>query len=267
MEDKQSLRSDDLKFLKVAKQAALEAGEVIQKYSGKDEHKNVKNEDPTDYVTKADLEAEKIIVKIITSNFPDHNLIGEEKANINKNSKFTWVVDPLDGTISFGSGIPYFSISIGLLKEGKPILGVIYNVSFNKLYWAQIGQGAYLNGKAIQVSKKKSLTESVGVLDFGHNVKRQYKLDLYVNKLITKIGYIYSFGSAVTASAMVAEGILDINVNYGFLWDFMAGAVIVREAGGKVTDFAGNEPDWTKERLNFVASNGLIHDQILEALK
>lgn len=245
----------------------MEAGKVIQKYSGKDEHKNVKNEDPTDYVTKADLEAEKVIVKILTSNFPDHNLLGEEKTNINKKSKFTWVVDPLDGTISFGSGIPYFSVSIGLLKENKPILGVIYIMSFKKLYWAQIGQGAFVNGKLLRVSKKHTLKESVGTLDFGHNVKRQYKLDLYVNKLLTKIGYIYSFGSAVASSALVAEGILDINVNYGFVWDFVAGAVIVREAGGKVSDFEGNEPDWTKERLNFVASNGLIHDQILEALK
>lgn len=257
----------DEQFLKVAKQAALEAGKIISKYSGKDQHKNVKNEDPTDYVTKADLEAEKVIVKILTSHFPDHNLIGEEKTNINKKSKFTWVIDPLDGTISFGSGIPYFSVSIGLLKANKPILGVIYIVSFKKMYWAQKGYGAFLNGKLLKVSKKTTLKESVGTLDFGHNVKRQYKLDLYVNKLLSKIGYIYSFGSAVASSALVAEGILDINVNYGFVWDFVAGAVIVREAGGKVSDFDGNEPDWTKERLNFVASNGLIHDQILEALR
>ncbi|MBI2018122.1 inositol monophosphatase [Candidatus Daviesbacteria bacterium] len=267
----------DNQFLKVAKQAALEAGKIIKKYSGKDQHKNVKHEDPTDYATEADLEAEKIIVKILTSSFPDHNLISEEEAKIDKKSKFTWVVDPLDGSISFGSGIPYFSVSIGLLGEGKPILGVIYNVSFNNLYWAQKGQGsflsegkassAYLNGKAIQVSKKKGLTASVGVLDFGHNLKRQHKLNLYVNKLITKIGYIYSFGSAVASLSMVAEGILDLHVNYAYPWDFVAGTVIVREAGGMVTDFEGKEPDWTKERVNIVASNGLIHEQILEALR
>ncbi|MDP3758382.1 MAG: inositol monophosphatase family protein [Candidatus Daviesbacteria bacterium] len=267
MEDKQSLRSSDLDFLKIAKQAALEAGKIIQKYSGKDQYKNVKHEDPTDYATEADIEAEKTIVKILTTNFPTHNLVAEEEAKINKKSDFTWVVDPLDGTISFGSGIPYFSVSIGLLEEGVPILGVIYNVSFKQLYWAEKGRGAYLNGKAIRVSKKKSLKESVGVLDFGHNVKRQYKLDLYVNKIITKIGYIYSFGSAVASLGLVAEGILDLDVNHAYPWDFVAGAVIVREAGGKVTDFEGQEPDWTKERLNIIASNGLLHEQILEALK
>ena len=254
-------------FLKIAKQAALEAGKIIQKYSGKDQHKNVKHEDPTDYATDADTEAEKIIVKILTSNFPNHNLLGEEGARIDKKSEFTWVIDPLDGSITFISGIPYFSVSIGLLEEGKPILGVVYNVSFKQMYWAQIGKGAFLNGKPIQVSQKKSLNESVGVLDFGHNVKRQHKLDLYVNKLITKIGYIYSFGSAVASLGMIAEGILDLDVNYAFPWDFVAGAIIVREAGGMVTDFEGKEPDWSKERLNVIASNGLIHDQILEALK
>ena len=111
------------------------------------------------------------------------------------------------------------------------------------------------------------MAESVGVLDFGHNVKRQQKLNLYINKLITKIGYIYSFGSAVAASALVAEGTLDLKVNHAYPWDFAAGVVIVREAGGKVTDFEGNKLDWSKERINIVASNGLIHDQILEALK
>lgn len=266
-DDKQSLRSEDLKFLEVAKKAALKAGEIIKKYSGKDEHKDIKNEDPTDYATKADIEAEKAIIEILTTNFPEHNIVAEESKPQDKKSNYTWVIDPLDGTISYGSGIPYFSVSIGLLEFGKPILGVVYNVSFKQLYWAQDGKGAHLNGKPIQVSKKKSLDESVGVLDFGHNLKRQYKLDLYVNKLIKKIGYIYSFGSAVASLAMLGEGTLDLYVNYSYPWDFAAGVVIIREAGGKVTDFEGREPDWTADRLNIVASNGLIHDQILEALK
>lgn len=255
------------KFLKVAKKAALEAGKIILKYSGKDSNKNIKNEDPTNYATEADTEAEKTIFKILASNFPDHNLIGEEEAKIDKKSKFSWVVDPLDGTISFGSGIPYFSVSIGLLEEGTPILGVVYNVSSKQLYWAQNGHGAFLNGKSIQVSKKKSLAESVGVLDFGHNRKRQHKLDLYVNKLLSKVGYIFSFGSAAAALAMIAEGVLDLYTNYAYPWDFVGGAVIIREAGGRVTDFSGNEPKWTEDRLEVVASNGLIHEAILEALK
>lgn len=258
---------NESKFLKVAKQAALEAGKVIQKYSGKEQDKNVKHEDPVDYATDADLEAEKTIVKLLTSSFPNHSLIAEEEAKVDQKSRFKWVVDALDGSISFGSGIPYFSVSIGLLEEGIPILGVIYNVSFKKLYWAQKGLGAYLNGKVIRVREKKHLKESVGVLDFGHNIKRQQKLDSYVNKLIPKIGYLYSFGSAGASLGMIGEGILDLYVNHAYNWDVLGGVVIVREAGGKVTDFEGNEPDWIKERVNVIASNGLIHDQILEVLK
>jgi len=254
-------------FLKVAKQAAVEAGKIIQGYAGKLQQKTIKNQDAVDFSTEADIEAEKAIVKILTANFPHHNMLAEEQTNINRKSEYTWVIDPMDGSISFVQGVPYFSVSIGLLQNEKPILGVIYNVSFKQLYWAQTGHGAYLNGKALKVSQKKSLNESVGSLDFGHNVKRQYKLDLYVNKLINKIGYIYSFGSAVASLGLVAEGVLDLYVNYAYPWDFAAGVVIVREAGGKVTDFEGKEPDWTKERLNVVASNGIIHDQILEALK
>lgn len=255
------------KFLKVAKEAALEAGKVIQKYSGDKQQKTLKHNDPTDYATKADLEAEKTIAKILTSNFPSHSLMGEEGAKIDRKSKFTWVIDPMDGSISFGQGVPFFSVSIGLLEGNEPVLGVIYNVSFRQLYWAQKGKGAFLNGKAIQISRKKTLAESVGSLDFGHNVKRQYKLDLYVNKLIIKVGYIYSFGSAAASLGLTAEGVLDLYVNYSYPWDFLAGVVIVREAGGKVTDFEGREPDWTKERLDIVASNGLLHNQIIEALK
>lgn len=254
-------------FLKIAKQAALEAERVIQKYQGKIPQKSVKNEDVSDISTDADLEAEKIIVSILSQAFPKHNIISEEKEKTNKGSEYTWVIDPLDGTFSFIQGIPYFAISIGLLKNNMPFLGIINHLNFNNLYWGIINKGAYLNGEKIQVSTKNKLDEAGVVLDLGHKAKRQSKIDRYVTPLIAKVGYDYSFGGAAAILGMVAQGILDANVNQAWVWDFVAGTVIVREAGGKVTDFEGNEPDWSKERLNIVASNGLIHDQILEALK
>lgn len=255
------------KFLKVAKEVALEAGKVIQKYSGRVNQKNIKNDDASNFSTEADTEAEKVIVKILTKNFPAHNVIAEEGSRSHKNSEYTWVIDPLDGTFTFDRGIPYFTVSIGLLKDNKPILGVINHVSFKNLYWAQYGNGSFLNGKKIHVSSEHVLDEIACVLGVGHRQKRQQKLDLYVNKLITKIGFPYEFGSAAVTLVLVAQGTLDLYTAQAYSWDFVAGAVIVREAGGMVTDFDGNEPDWTKERLEIVASNGLIHDQILEALK
>ncbi|MBI2196027.1 inositol monophosphatase [Candidatus Daviesbacteria bacterium] len=254
-------------FLKVAKQAAIEAGKIIQKYSGRSLSLSLKNEDKSDFATYADLESEEKIVEILSKNFPTHNIIAEEKNKINKGSEYTWVVDPLDGTISYAHGLPFFAVSIGLLKSNKPILGVINDVYSQDLYFAQEGLGAYLNGKTIRVSREKNLDGAVIDLDFGHKARRKQKIESYVNLLALKAGYPYSFGPAAGILALVGTGALDGYVAQGWQWDFAAGAVIVREAGGKVSDFAGNEPDWTKERLNIVASNGLIHEQILEALK
>lgn len=254
-------------FLKVAKQAALEAGKVISKYSGKVHTINVKNEDASDLATEADLEAEEKIVKIISNSFPSHNIIAEEKNKINKNSEYTWVVDPLDGTISFTVGMPYFAVSIGLLKENFPVVGVTYHILADDLYWAQKGKGAYLNGKPIDVTKQDNLSAAVMAMDTGHKKRRPPKIDLYILPLLKKVGYIYSIGSATMCMALVGKGIQDGMAAQGFIWDFTAGTIIIREAGGVVTDMEGNEPDWTKERLNIVASNGLIHNQILEALK
>lgn len=254
-------------FLRVAKEAAIEAGKVIQKYSGQVHQKSIKKDDVSDFATEADLEAEELIVSILSKAFPKHNIIAEENEKTQKGSEYTWVIDPIDGTFSFEIGMPFYSVSIGLLKNNKPLLGVIYNVALNQLYWAIDGQGAYLNGNRIHVSKRNVVSEAGAVLDVGHRQRRQAKFNLYIEPLLNKVGYVYSLGSAVAVLALVAQGILDADVNQAWIWDFAAGAVIVREAGGKVTDFEGNEPDWSKERLDIVASNGLIHDEILEALK
>lgn len=254
------------KFLEVAKQAALEAGKIISKYSGQNLEQSVKNQDTSDFATEADIEAEKVIVELIKKNFPDHNIIAEEKTRIANESEYTWVIDPLDGTISFAAGMPYFSVLIGLLKDKKPHLGVVYNVVENNLYTAIKGKGAHLNGKKLQVSKRKDLRGALIDMDFGHRLQRKAKFNNYIAPLLEKVAYIYSLGSAVPIT-FVSKGILDGYIGQAWVWDYVAGVIIVMEAGGKVTDFEGNEPDWTKERVNIIVSNGLIHDQILEALK
>lgn len=254
-------------FLIVAKEAALSAGRIISKYAGKAYTVSVKNDDASDFATEADLEAEKVIIKILTAKFPQTSIIAEESGQTLKDSEYTWVIDPVDGTFSFAVGVPYYSVSIGLLKNNQPILGVIYNVSMKQLYWAELGKGSFLNGKKIQVSSRNKLEQAAASFDFGHRQKRQEKIDKYITPLITKVGYPYLFGSAVATLGMVAQGTLDCYVNQAWIWDFTAGTIIVREAGGKVTDFEGNEPDWSKQRLSIVTSNGLIHDDILKELK
>lgn len=257
----------DHKFLKVAKEAAIKAGKVVQKYAGKVHQKNIKFGDLSDFATDADLEAEKVIISILSKEFPDHNIITEEQENIQKGSEYTWVVDPLDGTKSYEHNIPFFSVSVGLLQNNQPLLGIIYRVATDEIFSACKNKGAFLNDKKIKVSAGKSLEEAAIIVDLGHKQRRPPKLDLYIKPMIYNAGFIYSFGGAAVSLGFVADGMVDAGISQAWIWDFVAGAVIVREAGGKVTDFEGNEPDWSQERLNIVASNALIHDQIINILK
>lgn len=256
----------DEQFLKVAKQAALEAGKVIQTYSGDFGKKNIKGGDKSNFATIADIKAEKVVVKILTDNFPSHNIIAEEGTGIKKGSKYTWAIDPLDGTISFAAGVPNFTVSIGLTLNSEPVLGVIYHITKGDLYWAQKGKGAFVNNKKINVSSNKNLEEGIISLDLGHKHKREEKFKRYIAPLIFKASYVYSLGSGALSLAYTARGIVDLHIQAGGIWDNLAGAAIIREAGGVVTDFKGKEPDWNKGQVDVVASNGLIHDQILEAL-
>lgn len=253
-------------FLKVAKQAALEAGDFISSLFGKNIALTLKDGDSSNLVTKADLGSEKIIVKLIKKNFPDHSIIAEEGDRVNKSSRFTWIIDPLDGSTSFASGVPIFAVSIGLLKDGKPFLGVINWVSQKELYWAERGKGAYLNGKKISARKVKKLENGVMGFSVGTKGRREEKLKTYILPLFNKIRYPYILGSIAVDLCLTSRGVFDGAIGQGWAWDFIGGVIIVREAGGEVTDLQGQEPDW-KDRLSIVASNGLIHDQILEVLK
>lgn len=255
----------DSTFLKVAKEAALEAGEIVSKYAGISQ-RNVKNDDNSDVVTQADVEAEKKIVEILTKNFPEHNIIAEEDTRVKNNSEYTWIVDPLNGTLAFLAGMPFVDVSIALLKNSEPVLGVVYHISEKDLYSGEEGKGAYLNEDPIHVNGKSTLDDAIVSMDMGHRKVRKEKFDQYVLPLMDKLGYIYSLGSSVPLG-LVSKGTLDAYIARAWVWDLAAGSVIVREAGGKVTDFQGDEPDWSKDRVSVVASNGVIHDQILEALK
>ncbi|MDO8576834.1 MAG: inositol monophosphatase [Candidatus Daviesbacteria bacterium] len=259
------MNEDD--FLKIAKQAAKQSGLLIRRRVDKKNKVQIKNNDASNLVTEADLLSEKKIIKTIKKYFRSHNIISEEAGREENDSEYTWVIDPLDGTVSFAHNMPHFSVAVGLLKDNQPIVGVIYNVMTNKLYWAEQGKGAFVDGKAIKVSKIATLDESAVILGFGSIKRRSTRIERYVSPLINKVGHPYSLGSGSTSYTFVANGFAEATTDGGWLWDFVAGAVIVREAGGKVTDFEGKEPDWTKERLDLLASNGLVHNQILEALK
>lgn len=255
----------DDNFLKVAKEAALEAGKVVLSFYHQESKLKMKG-DISDFSTQADLEAEKIILKIIITNFPDHNIIAEEGGGNNKKIDYTWLIDPIDGTISFVAKIPYFAISIGLIKNNQLMIGVINQIATGQLYYGG-GKATYLNGKKIKVSKAASLEMAVLGLDYGHAPHRRQKFQIFADPILDKIRYPYSLGGSAASLALVAEGRLDGFISEGYPWDFAGGAALIEAAGGKVTNLEGQPVDWTKQRVDIIASNGLIHDQILEALK
>lgn len=184
------------KFLKVAKEAALEAGKIVKKYYLSELTLQSKGH-YANFATRADLESEQKIIQILTKNFPDHNIIAEESGKVNKGSEYTWAIDPIDGTIPFVDGIPVFGVSIGIFKNNQPIIGVINMVATDELYWAMEGKGAFLNGEKIMVRREKDLKQSTIGLDFGHT-ERVMKLDIFFRPIVEKVRYVYLFGSAVS---------------------------------------------------------------------
>lgn len=253
-------------MLQIAKKAASEAGNLILEASVHRHQSNTK-EGIFDLVSQVDLQAETKIIEIISQSFPDHNILSEEKGLVDHGSEYIWVIDPLDGTISFLSGIPHFSVSVGLLKNNQPILGVVNKVVSQKLLWAQVGQGAFLNGQKTQVSQTTTLSEAILGSDLQNTHEARVK-DWQRNTLFfNKARYLYLLGGAVHSVSIVAEGHLDGYVHACKPWDFVAVSVLVSEAGGKVTDWHGQPIDWTAPVIEAIFSNGLIHDQIVEVLE
>lgn len=251
----------DSKFLEVAKEAAIEAGKIVKHYYMTDLELHGKGH-VANFATQGDLESEKKVIEVITKNFPDHNIIGEESGRVDNGSEYSWAIDPIDGTIPFVDGIPFFGVSVGLLKNNKPYLGVINMVAKDELYWAEEGQGAFRNGEKLHVRDRKELSASTIALEFGHS-ERNMRLQKHFLPIVEKVRYAYVFGSAVQSLTLVAQGNLDGCFIRAYVWDFAAGVILVKEAGGKFTDISGAEADFTKEKIELIATNGFIHDDMV----
>lgn len=253
-------------MIDIAREAALKAGRVVLKLRSQRLKYFIK-EKPGDFTTQADISSEKIIIKTLKSKFPRHNFLSEEIGNEDNGSSFRWIIDPIDGTIPYSSGLPTFGISIGLLKNNKPFLGVINLPALGSLFWAEKGKGAFLNGKRIKVSAKDDLTETVIGFDLAHMGGRKAELKKLIAPLVDKVRYAPSLGCTVAGLSHLASGVYDGFIHSAYPWDYAAGAIIIEEAGGKITDYQGKPIDWTKDWIDFFASNGLIHRKILALIK
>lgn len=227
--------------------------------------KDIAMKSPHEIVTKYDLLSEKIILAAIHENFPEHAILSEEQGRDKTESEWLWLVDPIDGTTNFSMHNPLWCVIICLLHNDEPMLSVIYAPVLNELFIAKKGQGAFLNNKPIKVSEVR---EGKVINTFCHGsgeaaIKRAVK---YYQ--IQKLNHFdcRQLGSAAIELAYVAAGriesimIPDVNI-----WDVAAGALLVREAGGRVTDLVGQE--WNLASKDLIASNGLVHDQILSVVK
>ena len=214
-------------------------------------------------VTEADHAAERAIIGVIQAAFPGHFILSEETGEIITNSEYKWIIDPIDGTVNFANGIPICCVSVGLEKDGQVIMGAVYNPIMNEFYFAEKGKGAFVNDKKISVSKKTQVIESCLVTGFPYTYLDTPNGPLQVfEKLIRKGIPVRRLGSAAIDLCWVAAGKFDGFYEHKLqAWDSAAGFLMVQEAGGKVTDYAGN--DYSVYQPHLLATNGHIHDELL----
>lgn len=222
---------------------------------------------PTNLVTEMDARAEALIADRLRAAFPDDGLLGEERGHQPGRSGRRWIVDPLDGTTNYAHGLPLFAVSVALERAGRPELGVIYDPNLDELFVAERGRGATLNGRALTVSTTAELGESLLATGFPYDIRQTADTNLREHAAFSlRARGVRRMGSAVLYLAWVAAGRLD---GYWELrlgpWDVAAGALLVAEAGGRVSDLAGDALDLDAPAI--VASNGRIHDAMLAVLK
>lgn len=250
-----------MKELDVAIKTAREAGKIMMRYFEKSYSTYTK--DDSTPATDADRECERTSVSIIKKHFPDHNFLGEEFKYEKTNSPFCWIIDPIDGTKVFIRKMPYFGCSIGLEKNGKIILGVIYVPMMKMLAFASKGKGAYLNGRRIKVSSTRKIENSYLIMgDIGKLYDKGYG-----KQLLSLMRKCYGYGgyADLVGLIFVARGNADINLieSHG-PWDVAAAKIIIEEAGGKMTDFKGKDTIYSGESI---ATNGLLHKDVLKIFK
>ncbi len=253
-------------FREVAVEAARKAGALLHAQFGGARHVSYKGS-PTNLVTEMDYRAEALIVETIHTRFPDHAILTEEAGALGGPGSHRWIVDPLDGTTNYAHGLPIYGVSIALEIDGRLALGVVYDPNRDECFVAERGRGAWLNGAPLRVSTTGSLNEGLLSTGYGHNIREARDKHLAEHAaLILRCHGVRGTGSAVLNLAAVAAGRLDAywELRLG-TWDAAAGMLLVEEAGGRVTDCAGGPVDLAAPSL--VASNGLIHDEILRVLK
>ena len=249
--------------INIISRACIKASKSLIRDFGELENLQVSKKAPGDFVSSADKRTEKILIEELQKAHSEYGIITEESGIINKsNSQNRWIIDPIDGTLNFLNGIPYFAISVGYEENGEIKCGVIFNPATNEMYYAEKGSGSYLNNSRIRVSNKKKIQDSLlvtgGPKQSSKNKDKIFSEYINISKKAT---HVRKFGSAALDMACVASGRFDgfwqRELNY---WDVAAGMIIIREAGGFVNFFEEDKNNPLKK--NIIASNSIIHEDL-----
>jgi myo-inositol-1(or 4)-monophosphatase len=251
--------------MEVAIQAARASGRIQTRNLARTLRIATKGEH-TNLVSEVDLRCERRIIDIIHKNFPDHGIYAEEGGKYNTGSPYSWIIDPLDGTTNYTHGYPIFCTSIALEEKGKVILGVVYDPARKELFTARKGRGAYMNGKRLSPSRTSELAEALLVTGFPYDFPTtQENLRHFINFSL-RAQAVRRDGSAALDLCYTAMGRFDGFWEYSLApWDLAAGALVLQEAGGKITLASGRS--FSIYRGNVLASNGRIHSAMLRILK
>ena len=252
-------------FAKVGTEAALEAGRLLMRHFRT--KFSIAHKGDINIVTELDVAAEKLIVSRILEAFPTHSVLAEENHPDAARTRFTWIIDPLDGTTNYAHGLPFFCVSIGLEIDGQVEWGVVYNPNLEEVFTARRGQGAFLNQERIQVSKVSPLGASLLATGFPYDIRTSEQNNLsYFQAFALTAQAVRRVGSAALDLCYVGcgrfDGFWELKLNP---WDCAAGCLVVQEGGGRVSDFSG-QPGSIYGR-EFVASNGIIHDQMIAVIQ
>jgi myo-inositol-1(or 4)-monophosphatase len=254
-------------ILHVMVQAAIKAGKSLSRDFGEVQNLQVSMKGPGDYVSQADRKAEEIVKTELMRARPEYSFLGEESgATEGADGQHRWIVDPLDGTTNFLHGIPMFSVSIALERQDQIVAGVVYNPALDELYTAERGGGTFLNDRRLRVAARNKLTDAVigtGVPHLGRGEHGKYLVQL--RNVMGEVAGIRRVGSVALDLAYVAAGRFDgFWEDHLHAWDIAAGLILIREAGGFVSDTTGGQTMLAKGSV--CAGNEHIHKALLKTL-
>ena len=261
------MSTDHPDYISTASEIARRAGALLMEYFARGVKTEYKGTGTVDVVTDADRASEKLIVESLRDTFPDHGIVGEEGSRSQSSGGYLWYVDPLDGTTNFAHGFPVFCVSLGLVRNGEVIAGIIYDPTRNELFAAERGSGASLNGESIHVSKVATLAESLLGTGFPSKKRHANPNIHFYHQLTLKSHGLRRPGSAALDLSCVASGRYDGYWEFKLnAWDTSAGVLLVEEAGGRVTHVDGSKFDVAESR-DVLATNGLIHQELMDEMQ